>query len=140
MKPDEFEQELEKQRLRPVPPAWRAGILEAARNAAGSQISHPSNHARVSWWRELFWPCPQAWAGLAVVWLVIFTLHLTKPAEGPSFAGPSIMPPLDQPTQLSTQRAELVRLLENAPESAPSRSLPRALPGPRSERPSPPRA
>ncbi|HOR73169.1 MAG TPA: hypothetical protein PLY00_18085 [Verrucomicrobiota bacterium] len=28
-------------------------------------------------WRELLWPCPQAWAGLAAVWLVILTVNLT---------------------------------------------------------------
>jgi hypothetical protein len=28
-------------------------------------------------WRELLWPCPQVWAGLAAVWLVILTVNLT---------------------------------------------------------------
>ena len=139
MKPDDFERELERQSLRPVPPAWRAEILEAAHAASRSRLSHD---VRLPvWWRDWLWPCPQAWAGLAAVWMIIFALKLTEPA-GPSFAGSTVGPRDDASTQLSVQRSELARLLDTTTESspAPSPSPTRTLPGPRSEGPLLPRA
>jgi hypothetical protein len=69
----DFEQRLQGQPLRKIPPAWRAKILSTA---CGSDSRPSPLHARPSsWWRELLWPCPQAWAGLAAVWLVILAVH-----------------------------------------------------------------
>jgi hypothetical protein len=75
-----------------------------------------------------------------VVWIVIFTIQLTERAGGPSYAGSPVAPRDDASTQLSTQRSELVRLLDNTTESSRSPSPTRTLPGPRSENPLPPRA
>ena len=33
--------------------------------------------SRFSRWRELFWPSPYAWAGLAALWLVVLALNFT---------------------------------------------------------------
>ncbi len=59
----EFENQLQSQPMREVPQHWRARILAASQ-------PQPSR------WREWFWPCPQAWVGLAAVWIVIFGLNV----------------------------------------------------------------
>src|SRR5438128_12321321 len=86
MNTDDFEERLQRQSLRPIPREWRREILDAARRAGDPQLSTLRSKAtaedgltinpqRTSWWRELLWPCPQAWAGLAVVWVVILALN-----------------------------------------------------------------
>ena len=65
MNPDDFENQLRRTTFRPAPEAWRGEILRAARAAA------PAKTEPRGWWRELLWPCPRAWAGLAAAWVVI---------------------------------------------------------------------
>src|SRR6266496_3205328 len=74
---DDFEQELKRRPMPALPPGWREGILKAARSATDGSLQEPRRRA-AGWWRELLWPCPQAWAGLAAVWVAIFVLHLTN--------------------------------------------------------------
>src|SRR5438477_4267230 len=63
--------------MRPVPREWRGEILNAARRASAHQRS-TRNPRTTSRWRQWLWPCPQAWAGLAVVWGVILGLNLAS--------------------------------------------------------------
>jgi hypothetical protein len=77
MKPDDFENHLERQPMRQIPSRWRDEILDAARRAGGHQLSTP-NPQPISWWRELLWPCPQAWAGLAAAWCLILLLNVAS--------------------------------------------------------------
>ena len=74
MKPDDFESQLQRQPLHGLPAEWRTEILSAAQEAA-AQAEPARPTAPSSWWRELLWPCPQAWAGLAAVWVVILGLN-----------------------------------------------------------------
>src|SRR3954471_2052344 len=84
-KPDPFEQELQQQRFRRVPSAWREEILKVAREAA-TQKAPPTSAARDStaangWKRllaDLLWPHPAAWGGLAATWLVILVLNFAS--------------------------------------------------------------
>jgi len=79
MKSDDFEAQLQRQTPKPLPPEWRTEILQAARQGA-AQLSRPS-----AGWSVWLWPCPQAWAGLAAVWVAILTLNLAagwKPFRG----------------------------------------------------------
>jgi len=137
MNADDFEKELQRQPLRPVPPNWRTEILAAARAASpeGVESKFP---AAGSWWRELLWPCPQAWAGLAAVWILIAMLHFTEADREDSIAAAPGSEPTLQAAESAAQRRELVRWLENIPDPAPA--PPRIPPGPRSETVSPPRA
>ena len=80
MNSDDFEHQLQRPAMRAVPGQWRNEILRAARqNEAGGQPHSVASNS--VWWRELLWPCPQAWAGIAAVWLIIAGLHLAGGGE-----------------------------------------------------------
>jgi hypothetical protein len=74
---DEFESKLRGQPRRDIPPEWRREILVPLRRRT---------EAPVSWWRQLLWPHPAAWAGLAAVWVVIVALNLAGAPEGELYA------------------------------------------------------
>ena len=74
MKTDDFEERLRRQSIRPIPHEWRGEILDAARRVRGHQPSI-FNLQLASWWRDWLWPNPQAWAGLAAVWMVVLLLN-----------------------------------------------------------------
>src|SRR5438876_7981392 len=95
MNADDFDKRLQRQTLRPIPHEWRSEILDAARRAGEPQPS-TFNSQPTSWWRELLWPCPQAWACLAAMWVLVLLLDLasrdpvrvakaSKPAPAPEF-------------------------------------------------------
>jgi hypothetical protein len=62
---DDFEKLLSDVRLNAPPAAWRSEIVGAALSAAGEE------RRSQAWWREWLWPCPQAWAGMAALWLIM---------------------------------------------------------------------
>jgi len=100
---DQFEKRLQRLPLREIPPAWREEILSVAEHATACRHSSPVPRG-ASWWRELFWPCPQAWAGLAAVWLVILGAgYVTR--ETPTMTSRQI-------TLLSPQVRELLKQQE----------------------------
>jgi hypothetical protein len=156
MKPDEFEQQLQNQPLRAAPPAWRAEILRQAKASAAADARRLSSQSAIrnpqtaipqtlltlaatrSWWREWLWPCPQAWAGLATVWMILLGLLLTDPSLSSSLTAQARPPTPEARMALAAQRREMIRLLDGPVEPA---SIPkRAVPGPRSERMSPSKA
>ena len=152
MKPDDFENQLQRQPLREAPSEWRAEILHAATNAVAADVRRRTDEARTvsqsnrlltsaatsqAWWREWFWPSPQAWAGLAAVWLIILSLNSTTASRAVEITKQSPRPSLEVETTLAAQRRELARLLDNFSEPTPA---PKAgPPGPRSENISPPK-
>jgi hypothetical protein len=136
MKPDEFENQLQRQPLRPVPTEWRAEILQAARASVSPHASRLAPHA-LPWWQQWLWPNPKAWAGLAAAWIAIAVLNVTSAPGRAQLAKVSPKPSLEVETSLAAQRRELARLLDNFTEPTPA---PKAgPPGPRSENVSPPR-
>jgi hypothetical protein len=138
MKPDDFEQQLRRQPLRGMPAGWREEILRAARTADDARSAATAPTA-VAWWREWLWPCPQAWAGLAALWMGVLGLNLTAPSnEVTAIASLTAVIPTGTATNLAEQRRELARLLDNTfdPPQARKSSTP---PGPRSELVVPPR-
>jgi len=127
MKPEDFEKQLQRQPLREVPTEWRAEILRSARAARSSPVTSHD----VAWWREWLWPSPQAWAGLAAVWMVILGLNATAPAGPGAVAKRSPAPSVEADATLAAQRRELARLLDN--NFAEPTPAPKSPPGPRSE-------
>ena len=74
----DFEKRLKRQPLREIPSDWKKDILSTATQAAEGR----SVPIACSWWRELLWPCPQAWGALAAVWVVIFGLQFASRQSG----------------------------------------------------------
>jgi len=145
MKPDDFEKQLQRQPLRKVPAGWRTEILRAAHDSVAADVRRlhlPDQNspglltsAATSWWREWLWPCPQAWAGLAIIWVIIAGLNATTPAGPANLAERRPAPSAETDTSLAAQRRELARLLDNNfSDQAPA---PKPPPGPRSEGASP---
>lgn len=140
MKPEnEFEDRLRRQPLRAMPTAWREEILSQAHAAAA--VNRPSSihlertfAATVRWrLRELLWPCPQAWAGLAAIWVAILAIHLvtsgSRPAVTVHYTAPS------SPTWLMLrQQQQMLAELGGALDNGESRHSHPVAPQPRSQR------
>jgi hypothetical protein len=76
MNPDPFEQRLSRQPLKPVPPEWRDDILPRA-----DDLQSPSSISQLSTFnsqlRSWLWPCPQAWAALAAIWVLLLAVNFS---------------------------------------------------------------
>jgi hypothetical protein len=59
---NEFERLLKSQPFRPLPPDWRAEILD-------KKVEPHANEIPASW-RDWFWPSPSVWAAMAAVWVL----------------------------------------------------------------------
>jgi len=139
MNRDDFESQLRKRRFRRMPGEWREEILRTA-EAARLAEQRTSPWAWV-WWRELFWPSPRAWAGLAVAWCVILLVNVPN-SGSPGMA--TAAPPdriLNEETAtfLREQRrmlAELIGAPQQPEASEPGTRTPAARDaGPRSQAP-----
>ena len=141
MKPDDFEQHLQRQPMRQVPSEWREEILSAARQAARPQAApRAPRHA----WRTVFstlnshlstllWPHPAAWAGLAAVWVAMLGLHLATHDVAPLVAKGSPAPS-PQVFMAFQEQQRLLNELIGSRETPPVEPPKPALPRPRSER------
>jgi hypothetical protein len=134
---NEFEQRLRQVPVKPLPPEWRAEILAAA-GAVQPAPARPALQERLAvGWRSLFWPHPQAWAGLAAAWVVIALLHLSQRDEVPARSANSAPPSPETLIELRQQQQMLVELLDLRPggdidrpkKSGPHTQLMRALMG-----------
>lgn len=119
MKSDDFESQLQRQPLRGLPAEWRTEILSATKEAVEQdEIADVVSH--VPWWRELLWPCPQAWAGLAAVWVVILGLNWAnyRPADGRALQARRELTPEERMAFIE-QRKLVATLLEPSAVFAP---------------------
>src|ERR1043165_6344000 len=133
MKTDDFEKQLRRQPLRPVPGEWRAEILHAA---GARQIVAPRAETLLATVRAalaaLLWPHPRAWAGLVAAWVVIVSLNYAAADRMETRATRLDPPSPERPEALREQKGFSADLL-NAPEPPPA-ELPRPfVPRPRSE-------
>lgn len=84
-------------------------------------------------WRELLWPCPQAWASLAAVWLLILTINLTT-RDPPARTIAQAAPPSPEVRELLRQQERLyAELLGATPTRVATQTKAPAL-SPRSQR------
>ena len=146
MNSDPFEQRLSRQPLRPVPAEWRDEVLARAGDlqspslasantadgdckspapaSAPSPISYSSSPA--PWWRDWLWPCPQAWAGLAAVWVLLLVLHFAQRDPASSQLAKTSVPPA-MPYVWREQQKLLAELFPPEPTAPPR---PRVQPAP----------
>ncbi|MDE3068310.1 MAG: hypothetical protein KGJ60_12255 [Verrucomicrobiota bacterium] len=134
---DHFEQRLSRQPLRRVPAEWRGEILTTAQEGA---VSHPPAPAArdsifstfATGLSALLWPCPQAWAGLAAVWILILAVDFSTRDRTPALAEKAAPPSPEVVAQLRQQQRLLAELIgpRDTGDADRSKSL---APGPRSE-------
>ncbi len=68
--------------MRKAPAAWREEILLEAQAVERSNAAADVN--RQTWFTNLLWPCPRAWAGLAAVWVAILAVNLGSTTDSTS--------------------------------------------------------
>jgi hypothetical protein len=143
MKPDDFEQKLQRQPLRQVPAEWRGEILTAAdevgtaRRAVRGRLGEASLpnwlstlNAQLS---TLLWPHPKAWAGLAAVWILILAVNFSVRDQSPILAEKSSPPAPEVIVELRQQQRLLAELIGSRDTRDADRSK-SFVPQPRSER------
>src|SRR5713226_4434921 len=147
MNSDDFEQRLQRQPPRQIPPEWRAEILSKAHHA--SRITHSSRRSQtkadhVSFWRviistlnsqlsTLLWPSPKAWGSLAVIWLLLLIVNASMSDKSISVAGALSRPAPERLMAWREQERLLTELL--GPREMPVAEKPKpAASSPRSER------
>jgi hypothetical protein len=135
MKPDNFEQKLQRQPLRQMPGKWREEILVAATSCHSSRATRhtffSTLNAQLS---TILWPHPRAWAGLAAVWILILAVNFSMRDKSPVLAEKSLPPSPEVIVELRQQQRLLAELIgpRDTSDADRSKSL---VPPPRSERP-----
>jgi hypothetical protein len=136
MKPnDPFEQRLSDEPLRQIPGAWREEILGAAAAHRPAEPLPEPGYALVRLrLRELLWPCPRAWAGLAAVWVAILAVNFATSVPAPeSEIRRAALPAPEKWQMLRLQQEMLAELAAATEEPDPGKAIP-SIPQPRSQR------
>ncbi len=143
MKPDNFEQKLQRQPLRQVPAEWREEILVAADVNRRNRPVREFTFAATPFRRFLstlntplstiLWPHPRAWAGLAAVWILILAVNYSMRDPSPVLAEKSLPPSPEVIVELRQQQRLLAELIGPRDERDADRSK-SFVPQPRSER------
>lgn len=113
MNPNDFEKHLQRQPLRPIPPEWRAEILQQATTAGNSSfvIRHSFLSTINHQLSTILWLRPKAWAGLAAVWVLIFALRFSSRDNLPKMAQSSPAASQQMMVNLREQQQILAELI-----------------------------
>jgi hypothetical protein len=132
---EQFEQRLRRQSLKKIPGEWRVEILSAARGAKITRHTSPASWFSTlnSQLSTLLWPHPQAWAGLAVVWVGILVLNLSQRDQS-TVAVEKFSPPTPEVIAELRQQKLLFAELMGSPQTPDADRRKNVPPGPRSER------
>ena len=137
MKTDDFENQLQRQPLRTIPPGWRREILAAAR-AEAREPEQGAHRELLAGWRLLLSRIPLAWAAVAALWLGIIGANFLM--SGPAItvvARSSKSAQAEVMTVGNLQRPNstlLASLLSDTPGTQPINIPPALSPKPRSDR------
>ena len=151
MNPDPFEQRLSRQPLRPVPAEWRDEVLAHAGDLQSPSLvaamasdgdCKPPARAPISQLstfnsqlRAWLWPCPQAWAALAAVWVLLLAVNFSiRDQTTPNTASANAQPVM--PYAWREQQKLLAELFPPEPTAPPRprvQPAPALPPAPRSE-------
>jgi hypothetical protein len=132
---ENFEKRLSRQPLRKIPGEWRGEILVAAdvnrREGVRAFTSAATIRSRV---REIFWPAPAAWAGLAAAWIFIFAVNFSMRDNSSSRVAEKFAPPSPEViVELKKQQRLFAELMD--PRETPDADRQKIFsPKPRSER------
>jgi hypothetical protein len=133
---DQFERRLSRQPLRQIPTEWRAEIVGQASSLSPLEKTKKMETGKMpvllSFCRDLLWPHPKAWAGLAAVWILIFAVDFSVRDKSPVTAEKAAPPSPEVIAELRQQQRMLAELIGSS--QAREAELPRFLPLPRSER------
>ena len=130
---EKFEQRLSRQPLRPIPHEWRVEVLAAALSASRPAPRAPFLATLGHQLSTLLWPHPQAWAGLAAVWIFIFAVNFSMRDASPRMAEKSAPPSPAVLVELRRQQRLFAELI--GPRETRDADRPRIFtPRPRGER------
>jgi len=114
MKPDDFEKRLQSQPMRQIPTEWRAEILQSARQSVDPLAArHSILSTLIHQLSTALWLKPAAWAGLAAVWALIFTLQSTSEKHSGIVATVSTPRPSTFLMSLKEEQQTLAELMGN---------------------------
>ena len=94
----------------------------------------PQFSRRMSWWRESLWPSPQAWAGLAAIWVLLAGVSFAMREPASLAATHQSPPPSPELRQILQQQKLMLAELGGMPERFNREQPETPAPKPRSQR------
>jgi len=89
---------------------------------------------RMSWLREMLWPCPQAWAGLAAVWIVILAANFATHEPAPVTEARQATPASPEMRRMLREQRQILAELRGGAERFGGGEARPVAPQPRSQR------
>ena len=128
----DFEKAIRAQRFGKIPDEWKQELLAEAR-ASSPAPAQPAGHALglVDYLCRLLWPCPEAWAALAAIWLALLIANSALAHSAPANRAHAASPVAVR--SYKEQEKLLVELL-GEPQPGLKSARPTATPSPQSSR------
>ena len=94
----------------------------------------PQSSRPMPWWRESLWPSPQAWAGLAALWVVLAGVSFAMREPASVAAAHQVRPPSPELRLVLQQQRQMLAELGGMPERFNREPPETPAPKPRSQR------